>query len=271
MHMRATQRPHAPRPHARMVGLARALSKLGFCSRSQAQAAIAAGRVRVNGLVRRDPEWRVAPERDQIEVDGQPVRRAAKVYLLLNKPRGLVTTAADEQGRATVFDCLAGANLPLVGPVGRLDKASEGLLLLTNDTEWAARLTDPAQHIDKSYHVQIDRLADELLVRRMTDGVQAGDDFLAAKRARLLRRGSRNSWLEVVLDEGKNRHLRRLLAALEVSVLRLVRVAIGSLELGELGKGEFRHLTGTEVHDIDRLARRTPQTAACIFHTPNAA
>jgi 23S rRNA pseudouridine2605 synthase len=234
-------------PAGQRVGLARALSKLGFCSRSQAWGVIQAGRVRVNGAVRRDPEWRVDPRRDRLAVDEQAVQTAAKVYLMLNKPRGLVTTAADEQGRETVYSCLDGKGLPFVTPVGRLDKASEGLLLFSNDTAWAAGITAPESRLEKTYHVQVDCVADETLARRMLEGVTSEGEFLAAKRVSLLRQGTRNSWLAVVLDEGKNRHLRRLLAALEVSVLRLVRVAVGPLVLGDLAKGEVRRLTPEEV------------------------
>ncbi|MEW5928425.1 MAG: pseudouridine synthase [Gemmatimonadota bacterium] len=245
-------RSSRPAPDRRPgTGLARALSKLGFCSRSQGQALVAEGRVRVNGTVRRDPELRVDPERDRIEVDGERVGAEERVYLALNKPRGLVTTASDERGRGTVYDCLDDPDLPFLGPVGRLDRASEGLLLFTNDTRWAARITEPATHLDKTYHVQVDRLADDALLRRMTGGVAAGDDFLAAKRAGLLRAGTRNSWLEVVLDEGRNRHVRRLLEVLGVEVLRLVRVAIGPLELGDLPKGAYRRLTQEEVAALD--------------------
>ena len=237
------------------VGLARALSKLGFCSRSQGQALVAEGRVRVNGVVRRDPELRVDPDRDRIEVDGARVGAEERVYLALNKPRGLVTTASDERGRGTVYDCLDDPELPFLGPVGRLDRASEGLLLFTNDTRWAARITDPATHLDKTYHVQVDRVADDELLGRMTRGVQAGDDFLAAKRAGLLRAGTRNSWVEVVLDEGRNRHIRRLLGALGVGVLGLVGVSVGPVWLGELGKGEYRRLTPEEVAALDAATR----------------
>lgn len=233
------------------VGLARALSKLGFCSRSQGQTLVAEGRVRVNGAVRRDPELRVDPDRDRIEVDGERVGAEERVYLALNKPRGLVTTASDERGRGTVYDCLDDPDLPFLGPVGRLDRASEGLLLFSNDTRWAARITEPATHLDKTYHVQVDRVADDALLGRMTEGVAAGGDFLAAKRAALLRAGTRNSWLEVVLDEGRNRHIRRLLEALGVEVLRLVRVAIGPLELGDLPRGAYRRLTPEEVAALD--------------------
>lgn len=254
-------RPRGPGAERRpKVGLARALSKLGFCSRSQAQTLVAEGRVRVDGAVRRDAELRVDPDRDRIEVDGMRVAAGERVYLALNKPRGVVTTASDERGRGTVYDCLDDPGLPFLSPVGRLDRASEGLLLFTNDTRWAARITDPAAHLDKTYHVQVDRLADEELLRRMAEGVAAGDDFLAAKRAGLLRSGTRNSWLEVVLDEGRNRHIRRLLEALGVGVLRLVRVSIGPLALGDLPRGAHRRLAPEEVAALDAASRAAAGT-----------
>ena len=232
------------------TGLARALSKLGFCSRSDARELILAGRVRVNGKLCRDPVAWIALQRDRVEVDQQSVGAARKVYLMLNKPRGLVTTTADEHQRATVFECLKDQNLPTLTPVGRLDMASEGLLLFTNDTGWANRVTSPGSGLEKVYHVQIDCVADKHLIERMERGQQSEGDFLSAKCASILRTGTRNSWLEVTLDEGKNRHIRRLLAALGVEVLRLVRVAIGPLELGQLPKGKFRHLTLEEVNAL---------------------
>jgi len=234
------------------VSLARALSKLGYCSRTQARVLIRAGRVQVNGAVQRAPSLRVDVRRDVIAVDGRRVTAADRVYLMLNKPRGLVTTTTDERGRETVYSCLAGAALPWVSPVGRLDKASEGLLLFTNDTRWAARVLDPAAHLDKTYHVQVDCLADDDLMQRMWDGVTDEGECLKVKHVRLLRHGTRNSWLEIVLDEGKNRHIRRMLEALGVTVLRLVRVTIGPLELGELKKGEYRHLTAAERDAVRR-------------------
>ena len=235
-----------PRVFSTAVGLARALSKLGFCSRSQAKLLILAGRVAVNNIVRRDAEFAIDLRRARITVDNQLVRAATKIYLMLNKPRGLVVTASDEQGRETAFECLKDAGLPFVAPVGRLDKASEGLLLFTNDTRWAAQITDPASHLDKTYHVQISCLANPALIARLEEGAKIAGDFLRAKHARLLRLGTRNSWLEIVLDEGKNRHIRRLLEALNVRVVRLIRIAVGQLELGDLAKGQFRYLTDRE-------------------------
>lgn len=240
-----------PAKPSRRVGLARALSKLGYCSRAQAFALIRAGRVRLNGALRRDPETPVKLERDRILVDGEPLAASTPVYLMLNKPRGVVTSAADEKGRRTVYDCLP-VGLPWVAPVGRLDKASEGLLLLTNDSEWAARILEPETHLDKTYHVQVGAVADAALVRSLEKGATADGERLRAKRAGVLRRGQRNTWLEIVLDEGKNRHIRRLLAARGIEVLRLVRVAIGPLTLGELPKGSSRPLTAGEKQALDR-------------------
>ncbi len=231
------------------------MSKLGYCSRSQAAELIRAGRVQLNGAVQRDPEKPVRLERDRIAVDGRPISQQPKTYLMMNKPRGMVTTASDEKGRETIYEVLAkaGEALPWVAPVGRLDKASEGLLLLTNDSEWGARIAAPESHVRKTYHVQIATLADEKFIRTMVCGVTADDgQVLRAMQARLLRAGEKNCWLEIVLDEGKNRQIRRLLAALGVEVLRLVRVAIGPLQLGKLAKGSYRALTIEEKLAMDR-------------------
>jgi len=242
----------------RKIGLARAMSKLGYCSRSRAVELIRAGRVRLNGSVRRDPESPVRLEHDPILVDGEAIEAQRKVYLIMNKPRGLVTTASDEKGRDTVYSIFKSdiASLPWVAPVGRLDKASEGLLLLTNDSEWGARVAAPETHLEKTYHVQISALADESLLASLLKGVQAENgDRLRASRASILRSGEKNCWLELVLDEGKNRQIRRMLAAMGVEVLRVVRAAIGPLQLGTLAKGAWRHLTDEEKNAIDRAMR----------------
>jgi len=238
------------------VGLARAISKLGYCSRSRATELIAAGRVKWNGAVRRDPETPVHLGKDRIEIDGQPVARSSKIYLAFNKLRGVVTTAADEKGRETVYSLLP-ENLPWLAPVGRLDKASEGLLLLTNDSAWAARVTAPETHLDKTYHVQINCIADEALLQKLQNGIRASDgELLRVKHVRILRQGGHNSWLEIILDEGKNRHIRRMFEALKIEVLRLVRIAIGPLALGDLAKGAMRMLDEKEKQALD-LAMRT--------------
>jgi 23S rRNA pseudouridine2605 synthase len=280
-----------PKKATRRIGLSRALSKLGYCSRSQAAQLIRAGRVRLNEVVRFDPETPVHLTRDRILVEDRPIEAGEKIYLMMNKPHGLITTVADEKGRETVYsllkrsgfaakgvDSLRGAstrdssawvNPVWVAPVGRLDKASEGLLLLTNDSEWGARVSAPETHLPKTYHVQIARVADEALIGALTVGVnvagnsgassgeksdeKSGDaETLRASEARLLRSGQKNCWLEIILTEGKNRQIRRMLQALGIDVLRLVRIAIGPLQLGKLAKGDYRRLTTDEINSLDR-------------------
>jgi 23S rRNA pseudouridine2605 synthase len=237
----------------RKIGLARALSKLGYCSRSQAEQLIRAGHVRLNGSVRRDPETPVHLGPDRIAIVGRVLEAANKVYLVMNKPRGLLTTTADEKGRETVYSILAksGETLPWIAPVGRLDKASEGLLLFTNDSEWAARVAAPESHLQKIYHVQIDRLADQELIQGILRGVHSEGERLRASQCRVLRSGVRNCWLEVTLDQGRNRQIRRMAESLGVGVLRLVRVAIGPLQLGTLAKGSYRRLEDREKQALD--------------------
>jgi len=227
-------------------GLARVLSKRGLCSRTEAARWIKAGRVRVGGRVALDAE---APTllNAEIEVDSEQTELALPLHLMLNKRRGLITTRVDERGRATVYDCFEGANLPWVAPVGRLDRASEGLLLFSNDPAFAASITEPEHFIDKTYHVQIEGLVDADLLWRLDAGLVIEGEIWRAKSARLLRAGAKNSWLEIVLDEGRNRQIRRMLEALGHPVLRLIRVAIGALQLGELGKGEWRLLDAADI------------------------
>ena len=200
------------------------LSKRGVCSRTQAAEWVRAGRVSVGG--------RVVPRSgipDLARTRRYPRRRrataaAAPLILMLNKPRGLVTTASDERGRDTVYRCFDGATrddgapLPWIAPVGRLDKASEGLLLFSSAPIWAARITDPATGPSKTYHVQVDRMPDQALLASPAVGRgRSMGEWLSAASARLLRAGERNAWLEIVLDEGRNRQIRRLLEAFDIS------------------------------------------------------
>ena len=238
------------------VGLARALSKLGYCSRSQAFELIRDGKVRLNGAVARNPEAPVRMGKDRISVEGKALAAAEKTYLMMNKPRGVVTTASDEKGRETVYSLLPG-EIRWIAPVGRLDLASEGMLLFTNDSEWAARITDPDSHLDKTYHVQIGGVAETRVMEVLERGVQTPQgEVLKAKAARVLRAGQKNTWLEIVLDEGKNRQIRRMLTELGIEVLRLIRVAIGPVVLGELAKGAHRELRREEKEALDREMRR---------------
>lgn len=232
-------------------GLARVLSKSGLCSRTEAAKWIAAGRVAVDGRVVRDPEFPIVRGRQRVAVDGCEIDESPRLYLMLNKPRGMVTTVSDEHGRDTVYRCLDGAGLPWLAPVGRLDKASEGLLLFCNDPEWAARVTDSGRGPDKTYHVQVDTIPDAAQLAALLAGVTGeGGERLRAKSVTLLRAGGKNAWLEIVLDEGRNRQIRRLLAAFDIGVLRLLRTAIGGLALGELPKGQWRLLTPVEYRSL---------------------
>lgn len=232
------------------TGLARALSKLGHCSRSQGFALIRAGQVTLNGRICRNPEQPVVLDQDVIVVNGGAVAAAAPVYLMLNKPRGLVTSASDEEGRATVFDCFKDSGLPHLSPVGRLDKASEGLLLFTNDNAWAHRITDPETHLEKTYHVQVAALVDDEWLSKLRKSIVYEGEKLRLLRVSLLRSGVKNSWLEITLDEGRNRHIRRVLDVHEIEVLRLMRISIGPLALGDLAKSSWRHLQPQEVSSL---------------------
>ncbi len=227
-------------------GLARVMSKRGLCSRAEAERLVRGGRVRVDGRIEHDPEART-PVDARIVVDAVEAASPGRRYLMLNKPRGLVTTRSDEQGRDTVYALLGAAGDDWLAPVGRLDKASEGLLLFSNDTTWAASITAPDSMLDKTYHVQVDRLPDAALIAALQAGIVDAGESLALKSVRELRRGAKNAWLEIVLDEGRNRQIRRVLAAFDIGVLRLVRVAIGPLQLGDLAKGKWRELDAREV------------------------
>jgi len=209
----------------------------------------------LNGSSPKNPEAPVRLGRDRIEVDGRRVAGSEKAYWMLNKPRGLVTTADDERERETVYSKLPGG-LPWMGPVGRLDKASEGLLLFSNDSEWAARIAAPESHLAKTYHVQIAAVADETLLRKLETGIPSDGEILRVKAACLVRSGEKNSWIEVILDEGKNRQVRRMLEGCGLEVRRLIRVAVGPLRLGSLGKGQARELTPLEKAALDHALGR---------------
>jgi 23S rRNA pseudouridine2605 synthase len=236
------------RPKSPRYGAARAISKLGLGSRTQAAQWLKEGRVRINGRVVTDPEFPVSHAADRITVDGASAQ--PRLVIMLNKPRGLVTTTRDEQGRDTVYRCFAGSGLPWLAPVGRLDKASEGLLLFSNDPAWAARVTNPSSGPDKTYHVQIDRIPNAPLIEALERGARVDGEVLRTKSVRCLRSGHKNGWLEITLDEGRNRQIRRLLSAFDIAVLRLVRVGVGNLPLGRLPKGGWRVLTEGEIESL---------------------
>jgi 23S rRNA pseudouridine2605 synthase len=239
--------------------LDRALSRLGVLSRTQAQSAIVAGRVGVNARIVIDPARWVDLTKDRITLDGRVLAAAAPLYLMLNKPRGMVVTRSDERARPTVYAQLGEWEQSGVMPLGRLDQASEGLLLFSNDTHWAARITDPSNALIKRYHVQISGHLDAAAMVTLRAGVDDPEvGRLDTHSVFALRAGEKNQWLEFALLEGKNRHIRRALQHVGFEVLRLIRVAIGPLELGDLARGQVRPLAASEVQALAAAPPATP-------------
>ncbi len=258
------------KPH----GVARVISKRGFCSRSIAENLVREGRVSLRGKIVRDPET-PAYENDEITVDGKSIETAQKFYFAMNKPRSIVTTASDEKGRKTVMDLFReqyakmfpDKPVPHIAPVGRLDAASEGLLLFTNDTQWADTLLNggsamchperseteskdpgPKQHL-KIYRVQVAGKPSDAELEQMEKGFNVpprvfgeSEEFMHAERAILHSEGEKNCWLEITLSEGKNREIRRMLAHLGYEVMRLVRIQFDKYTLGDLKPGEIQEI-----------------------------
>ena len=239
------------------VSLARALSKLGVTSRKQARELIRVGRVTVNGKILTNPEVRVHPEDETITVDGKAVARHRRLYIMMNKPAGTVTTRSDERGRPTVYDLLKDKDRWLF-PVGRLDQDSRGLLLFTNDTQWANALTDPGSKVPKVYAVRLDREMSDEDMERFRPGLILDDGYqtLPAKIKRLPR--ADGHWVEVTITEGKNRQVRRMMTALGYKVETLIRTRIGSVALSGLGEGAVRPLTPQEADALRMKTSRSP-------------
>ena len=222
------------------------MSKLGLASRSEARQLIEAGRVHVDGRAVTDPLARVVPEQIDIRIDGVEKERHAPITILLHKPRGYVTTRSDPEGRKTVYDLLAGVPGRVV-PVGRLDLATTGLLLLTNDTQFANWLTDPASAVPRVYLVTVRaRVHDDALVK-LKEGILDVGERLAASDVTVRKASGRETHLIVTLTEGRNREVRRLFAAIGHEVTRLRRVQFGGLELGDLAPGQWRQVGGPEL------------------------
>jgi 23S rRNA pseudouridine2605 synthase len=228
------------------VPLARALSKLGVTSRADAAALIRDGRVSVDGRVTRDPAAPVVPERARLAIDGAAARRAPRLVLALHKPRGVVTTTRDPEGRPTVLDLVADAPARVV-PVGRLDLATSGLLLLTNDTRFADWVTDPAHAVPRTYAVTVRGEVSDASAEAMRRGVADRGERLQAGRVEVRKRSGRETHLLVVLTEGKNREVRRLVEAVGHEVTRLTRTSFGGLALGTLPPGAWRTVTSAEL------------------------
>jgi len=227
--------------------LDRVLSRFGIASRVAARRMISAGRVKVNGRVVRDPDLWVSPQKHSIHLDGNKLKQARKVYLLLYKPKGVISSHGDPDCRKTVYDCL-GPDMVWVSPVGRLDKDTSGLLLLTNDTEFANHVTEPASQIAKTYLVKANTVVGDELISRMAGGLEMkrGDRAKPQSVRRVEDRG-KYSWLEIVLTEGKNREVRRLLEAVGLKALKLVRTGIGPCTLAGLQVGQWRPLSSSEL------------------------
>jgi 23S rRNA pseudouridine2605 synthase len=229
-----------------VMTLDRALSRFGIASRSAARDAILAGRVKVNGSVVLDPGQWTNPRMDAIHIDGIRLRKARKIYLLLYKPKGVLTSHGDPAGRKTIYDCLD-PEVPWVSPVGRLDKDTSGLILLTNDTDFANHVTDPASQVPKTYLVKVNTLVGDEQIERLAQGLKLKEgDWARPRSVRRVEDRGKYSWLEIVLTEGKNREVRRLLEALDLKVLKLVRTRIGPCTLEGLQVGQWRNLLRSE-------------------------
>jgi 23S rRNA pseudouridine2605 synthase len=231
------------------VSLARALSKLGLCSRREGARWIEDGRVQVDGVIVRRPDHRIDLGQSDIRVDDVRVRENDKqrTVIVLNKPEGYITTRVDEGGRPTVYHLL-GEVAQWVFPVGRLDRDTSGLLVMTNDHRLGQRLTDPGQHIPKTYHAEVRGLPGDDVLQALREGVVLEDGITRPARVRSLgasRAGT--SWIEITLTEGRNRQVRRMFAALGHDVQALVRVRIGGLAVGDLAPGEWRHLDAADI------------------------
>lgn len=229
------------------VPLDRALSKLGVASRTQTRAWVLAGRLKVNGKTVRDPLYLVIPEKDKFALDGKPLQRSSWQTIMLYKPKSIVTTRSDEHGRRTVFDLLPD-ELRHLHPVGRLDMASTGLLLLTNDTRLSSYLTDPTNTIPRTYEVTVEGKVTQEKVQKVLQGIFDQGELLKPSKVILRKTSNKESHLMVELTEGKNREIRRLFKPIGHKVTYLKRTAFGSLTLGDLQPGQFRYLTQKEIN-----------------------
>ena len=244
------KRPQPPQS-PRLKTLERVFSKSGAASRTDARSWIGAGRVRVNGRVVQNPDHWVDMDRDRITLDGKPLRSAGKLYLLLYKPKGYLTTYRDPEGRPTVYDLIADAGAWL-SPVGRLDLDTSGLLLMTNDTDLAERITNPEHKVPKTYQVKAATLLTDEQLEQLRQGVHLNDGPTRPAQVTRVRDSAKFTFLEMTISEGRNRQVRRMLEAVDSKVLKLVRTAIGPLRIGDLPIGKWRMLTAEEVKALAR-------------------
>jgi pseudouridine synthase len=232
------------------VTLDRVLSRAGIASRTTTREWISSGRVKVNGRIVKNPDHWVETGRDVVHLDGMKLRAEKKIYIAMNKPTGVVTTHGDNQGRPTVYDYLKKLDR-WVFPVGRLDMDTSGLLILTNDTEFGDQLLNPESKIPKTYYVKVTGNVSPESYAQLSEGMDIGaGDFAGPAVAKEVRRSEKYTWFELTITEGKNRQVRRMCKAIGHPVLKLVRIRIGTYELGALPAGEFVHLEGA---DLTRL------------------
>ncbi len=245
-----------PRRQPRLRGLSRILSKAGVASRTRSATLIRAGRVRVNGALILDPDAWFDPERDEITLDEKPVVGGEKLYILLHKPRGYITSRSDPAERPTIYALIDDIDAWVI-PVGRLDLDTSGMLLLTNDTQFAELVTNPASHTPKTYRVEAEPRLPETALESLRAGVVLHDG--PTRPARVERRFDRGprTVFDITITEGRNRQVRRMVKAVGSRVEKLTRVAIGSLALGDLERGKWRRLTPAEVRSLSRSAPRS--------------
>jgi 23S rRNA pseudouridine2605 synthase len=229
--------------------LERVISKAGLGSRTEARRWIADGRVRVNGKTIQTPDYWVDFARDKVMLDGKPVRAGKKIYLLLYKPKGYLTTHKDPEGRPTVYDLISDITVWVV-PVGRLDLDTSGLLILTNDTQFAERLTNPDHKIPKTYQLKASTVLTDQQIDQLRKGVTLADGPTRPAIVNRLRDAAKYTFLEITITEGRNRQVRRMVEAVGSKVLKLVRIAIGGVRIGELPIGKHRELTEEEVSHL---------------------
>ena len=232
--------------------LDRVLSRFGIASRTASLEFIRVGRLKVNGKVERDPDRWVWPERDVVHLDGKRLRPVPRNYLLLYKPKGVITSHGDPDCRKTIYDLL-GPGGRWVAPVGRLDKDTSGLLLLTNDTEFGHAVMSPESQVPKTYMAKLNALISDEVITQLARGVEMKrGDWARPQCVRRLEDRGKYTWLEIVLTEGKNREVRRMIEAVGFKVLKLVRTRIGPLTLAGLEVGKWRVLTESEIAALQR-------------------
>jgi pseudouridine synthase len=229
--------------------LERVLSKAGLGSRVEARSWIHAGRVKVNGTLIRNPDHWIDMARDRVRFDGKPLEARERIYLLLYKPTGYLTTYKDPEGRPTVYDLIRDVDT-FLSPVGRLDLDTSGLLLMTNDTRFAERVTNPKSHVPKTYLVKASQVLSDAHLQQLRDGIELSDGPTRPAVVTRVRDSEKYTHFEITLTEGRNRQVRRMVEAIGARVLKLVRVKVGRISIGKLPIGTWRLLTRAEVASL---------------------